>query len=493
MDSKKMDAEKINSSPLIPSDDSNTAFVVSVKGMKDESSSKEVDFEDSPLSLPSPLSPRLSPPSPFDETVDPSRSESTDEAISLELQATLLLPEMLAQIVADVADFAPTVPPLPPLITLNPLQAPSASDVQGSSRNQVQIQIINQIQDPSVAEPLGGAPPIIQRETVATGDERSVRRDCNGGGNNGGDDDNAVDNSNSERRNVGDPAMRKMDEGAVHSSIPLQSGVLDPETVSPALAFPPLANPHSNTIHHVIRNPLSNCNHYGSNNGDYRRGDNSSYRECDSDRNSRGGGHDAGRILSYPPGTDIGSDSSIPPSSSAPPSSPPSQARGRFGSGPGSESGCESGCEPGLGCESESGRTSNEVTEGGPILASLSLPTHFSSLPSGVLSSATQSPVPKPKESEGDRSRREETLNPSETDKSKDKDRDLDQDKNKDGNKDKENDSCTICLNAPRQVGFLHGKTSHLCVCRTCARRLREGVHRCPICRQLIERVIDIY
>ncbi|KXZ55826.1 hypothetical protein GPECTOR_2g1377 [Gonium pectorale] len=53
--------------------------------------------------------------------------------------------------------------------------------------------------------------------------------------------------------------------------------------------------------------------------------------------------------------------------------------------------------------------------------------------------------------------------------------------------------SCAICWSAPRQVGFLHGKTSHLCVCRRCAAQLREGVHRCPMCRQLIERIIDIF
>ncbi|GLI68377.1 hypothetical protein VaNZ11_012701 [Volvox africanus] len=53
--------------------------------------------------------------------------------------------------------------------------------------------------------------------------------------------------------------------------------------------------------------------------------------------------------------------------------------------------------------------------------------------------------------------------------------------------------SCAICWSAPRQVGFLHGKTSHLCVCRRCAAKLREGVHSCPMCRQLIERIIDIY
>ncbi|GIM10035.1 hypothetical protein Vretimale_13816 [Volvox reticuliferus] len=53
--------------------------------------------------------------------------------------------------------------------------------------------------------------------------------------------------------------------------------------------------------------------------------------------------------------------------------------------------------------------------------------------------------------------------------------------------------SCAICWSAPRHVGFLHGKTSHLCVCRRCASKLREGVHRCPMCRQLIERIIDIY
>ncbi|PNH05168.1 hypothetical protein TSOC_008600 [Tetrabaena socialis] len=54
-------------------------------------------------------------------------------------------------------------------------------------------------------------------------------------------------------------------------------------------------------------------------------------------------------------------------------------------------------------------------------------------------------------------------------------------------------DEATLLEGWAAGVGFLHGKTSHLCVCRRCAAQLREGVHRCPMCRQLIERIIDIF
>ncbi|KAF5841287.1 hypothetical protein DUNSADRAFT_13560 [Dunaliella salina] len=51
---------------------------------------------------------------------------------------------------------------------------------------------------------------------------------------------------------------------------------------------------------------------------------------------------------------------------------------------------------------------------------------------------------------------------------------------------------CVICLSAPRECGFLHGSSMHLCVCRDCKRMTPPGQH-CPLCRQTIERVIDVF
>jgi hypothetical protein len=51
---------------------------------------------------------------------------------------------------------------------------------------------------------------------------------------------------------------------------------------------------------------------------------------------------------------------------------------------------------------------------------------------------------------------------------------------------------CIICLNAPKEVGFLHGDSVHRCVCRDCSRRIAMGAP-CPLCRQPVERVLGVY
>nr|BCL66189.1 hypothetical protein [Volvox reticuliferus] len=51
---------------------------------------------------------------------------------------------------------------------------------------------------------------------------------------------------------------------------------------------------------------------------------------------------------------------------------------------------------------------------------------------------------------------------------------------------------CVICLNAPKEVGFLHGNSVHCCVCRECSRSINVGA-LCPLCRQPVERVLGVY
>uniref|UniRef100_A0A7S0RGQ1 RING-type domain-containing protein n=1 Tax=Chlamydomonas leiostraca TaxID=1034604 RepID=A0A7S0RGQ1_9CHLO len=51
---------------------------------------------------------------------------------------------------------------------------------------------------------------------------------------------------------------------------------------------------------------------------------------------------------------------------------------------------------------------------------------------------------------------------------------------------------CVICLSAKKEAGFLHGTTVHMCVCRDCCKMIRPG-GACPLCRQPVERVIEVY
>lgn len=61
-----------------------------------------------------------------------------------------------------------------------------------------------------------------------------------------------------------------------------------------------------------------------------------------------------------------------------------------------------------------------------------------------------------------------------------------------DGNFD-ENDpgkECVICLSEPRDTTVLPCR--HMCMCTGCAELLRQQTNRCPICRQPVERLLEI-
>ncbi|GIL49860.1 hypothetical protein Vafri_6172, partial [Volvox africanus] len=55
--------------------------------------------------------------------------------------------------------------------------------------------------------------------------------------------------------------------------------------------------------------------------------------------------------------------------------------------------------------------------------------------------------------------------------------------------------ACLACMDAPRECGFLHGGTVHMGLCVQCTSRLpstAEGALSCPVCRQPVERVIEV-
>ncbi|XP_028775208.1 probable E3 ubiquitin-protein ligase LOG2 [Neltuma alba] len=49
---------------------------------------------------------------------------------------------------------------------------------------------------------------------------------------------------------------------------------------------------------------------------------------------------------------------------------------------------------------------------------------------------------------------------------------------------------CVICLSEPRDTTVLPCR--HMCMCSGCAKVLRFQTHRCPICRQPVERLLEI-
>jgi hypothetical protein len=51
---------------------------------------------------------------------------------------------------------------------------------------------------------------------------------------------------------------------------------------------------------------------------------------------------------------------------------------------------------------------------------------------------------------------------------------------------------CIICLTNKRQVGFLHGSSVHLCVCKECSGLVSVG-GPCPLCRATIAAVLAVY
>ncbi|PNH08385.1 hypothetical protein TSOC_005086 [Tetrabaena socialis] len=62
-----------------------------------------------------------------------------------------------------------------------------------------------------------------------------------------------------------------------------------------------------------------------------------------------------------------------------------------------------------------------------------------------------------------------------------------------------EESCCLVCLDAPRQHGFLHGDTMHVGVCGECAARLAAAAKGaggrlcCPVCREQVERTVAVF
>ncbi|PNH02667.1 hypothetical protein TSOC_011332 [Tetrabaena socialis] len=62
-----------------------------------------------------------------------------------------------------------------------------------------------------------------------------------------------------------------------------------------------------------------------------------------------------------------------------------------------------------------------------------------------------------------------------------------------------EGSCCLVCLDAPREHGFLHGGSMHFGVCGGCAARLAAEKRRrgsrllCPVCREPVERMVALF
>ena len=51
-------------------------------------------------------------------------------------------------------------------------------------------------------------------------------------------------------------------------------------------------------------------------------------------------------------------------------------------------------------------------------------------------------------------------------------------------------DTCVVCMDAPRDTMLLHGDIGHTCCCGDCAQILVASGQDCPICRAPIEQVV---
>uniref|UniRef100_A0A8C4WTE7 RING-type domain-containing protein n=1 Tax=Gopherus evgoodei TaxID=1825980 RepID=A0A8C4WTE7_9SAUR len=52
---------------------------------------------------------------------------------------------------------------------------------------------------------------------------------------------------------------------------------------------------------------------------------------------------------------------------------------------------------------------------------------------------------------------------------------------------------CVICQSRPKNGCIVHGKTGHLMLCFTCARKLQKRDKPCPVCREPIQMIVLIY
>ena len=53
--------------------------------------------------------------------------------------------------------------------------------------------------------------------------------------------------------------------------------------------------------------------------------------------------------------------------------------------------------------------------------------------------------------------------------------------------------TCCVCMAAPRDASLVHGETAHICCCLDCARALKAKGNACPICNDPIDAVLRIF
>lgn len=56
-----------------------------------------------------------------------------------------------------------------------------------------------------------------------------------------------------------------------------------------------------------------------------------------------------------------------------------------------------------------------------------------------------------------------------------------------------ENNLCKICTVGPRNGVIIHGRSSHICCCYRCAKRVWKTSKHCPICNRQIRNVVKAY
>ena len=59
-----------------------------------------------------------------------------------------------------------------------------------------------------------------------------------------------------------------------------------------------------------------------------------------------------------------------------------------------------------------------------------------------------------------------------------------------DSDTDSTDQSCCVCMAAPKNASVVHGDTAHICCCLDCAKTLHSKGNACPICNEPIDTVL---
>jgi len=64
-------------------------------------------------------------------------------------------------------------------------------------------------------------------------------------------------------------------------------------------------------------------------------------------------------------------------------------------------------------------------------------------------------------------------------------------------NEDENEDVCVVCMDAPKEIGFLHTSSDsayvHTCCCSTCAKMIMQNTKKCPMCNEISSTTVITY